>query len=605
MKSAPTLLATLLLLSSGLQACTPPGQVPGAQVVDRLTLTGTVSFDLPRATQAALAEVASAATVSLIDAVTGNTVGSSVTDGAGAFVLAFRDFTPTNGSAYVLEAVKGLAVGGSPNRVGAGAVRVRTLLYWNGGWQSFTNSSQGSGITVSVATTALAAIVSHKQQAGVSLTLSSLINKLNGSTFDETGTGLSNAADFQPVLGLVSNAISLDQDPLAAIAYDKVTNTYALGTGLAKVTGFTPALPSAGGTLTVKGSNFDRLNGRNAFMFGNVPAATWSVSADKTTATVTLATNAYSSPFTLLQPNGVTQILDPFLEIRGTVGTLSGNGQRNVVDGPGTTSSHHNPLGVAFSSTGVCYVADYGGNRIRKVTRDGVATSFVTVTRPYGMAFAANGDLYVAAGHKILRVAPDGTQTTFAGTGTVGTDNGARLSATFNNPVGLVFDAGGNLYVTDYDNNLIRKIDAGGTVSTLATVQGPYGIALNGAGNLVVAANRANQVLTVTPAGTVTVLAGSGTAATADGTGTGASFNTPIGLSLDPAGNAYVTEEYGYTARKVTPGGVVTTLAGSVDASQDGPLASATFSALYHCAYYLGNLYIADFGGHRLRILTP
>ncbi|MBU6428512.1 MAG: hypothetical protein KGR26_05860, partial [Cyanobacteria bacterium REEB65] len=133
------LLATVALLLVGCHAATslsPGAAVPAVRGTVEFTASSTSAGPAALHTQALMSEVASASTVSLIDPTTGNTVASSVTDASGSFILTFSNFNPSNGSAYTLEAVKGLSVGQAPNRPGAAAVRIRTLLFWNNGWQS-------------------------------------------------------------------------------------------------------------------------------------------------------------------------------------------------------------------------------------------------------------------------------------------------------------------------------------------------------------------------------------------------------------------------------------------------------------------------------------
>lgn len=169
---------------------------------------------------------------------------------------------------------------------------------------------------------------------------------------------------------------------------------------------------------------------------------------------------------------------------------------------------------------------------------------------------------------------PSDVVSTFAGSnGLPGTGAGytddTGTAARFSSPEGLATDSYGNLYVADYGNNRIRK---------------------------------------VTPAGVVTTLAGSGAAATTDGTGTAAAFNKPIGLTVAPDGNLYVCEELGHVVRKVTPSGVVTTFAGTagVAGTTDATGTAANFrNPSDIVADADGNLYVADNGNHALRKITP
>ena len=175
-------------------------------------------------------------------------------------------------------------------------------------------------------------------------------------------------------------------------------------------------------------------------------------------------------------------------------------------------------------------------------------------------------------------VTPAGQTTTIAGSITPGNTNGPALTAaTFNNPSGLAVDASGNIYVADMLNNLIRKI-SNGTVSTLAghdtsaTINGPdtlaafyfpNSVAIDKSGNVYVTEYVTDLIRKIAPDGTVSTFAGSGMSGQADSTGTAASFNGPSGVAVDAAGNLYIADTYNNVIRKITPAGVVSTIAGS------------------------------------------
>lgn len=202
-----------------------------------------------------------------------------------------------------------------------------------------------------------------------------------------------------------------------------------------------------------------------------------------------------------------------------------------------------------------------------------------------------------------------------------GTGSGAR----FSDPQGIVVDPSGNLYVADTFNQVIRKITPAGVVTTLAGTAGvmgsadgtgasasfqyPRGIVLDSAGNLFVADYANNTIRKITPAGVVTTVAGTaGKSGGADGTGAAARFTNPWGLAIDGAENIYVADSANQTIRILTPAGAVTTFAGTADAfgSSDGAGANARFFSPQGVAVdTAGNVYVADTGNATIRKITP
>jgi hypothetical protein len=209
---------------------------------------------------------------------------------------------------------------------------------------------------------------------------------------------------------------------------------------------------------------------------------------------------------------------------------------------------------------------------------------------PLGVAVDGAGNVFVAdnGNDTIRKITPGGVVTTLAGTaGSSGSADGTGAAARFNKPFGVAVDGAGNVFVADYYNNTIRKITPSGVVTTLAGSAGlsgsadgtgavarfnPLGVAVDGAGNVFVADTSNNTIRKITPAGVVTTLAGTaGSSGSADGTGAAARFYGPMGVAVDGAGNVFVADNYD-TIRKITPAGVVTTLAGTAgwNGSADG-----------------------------------
>ncbi|MBV8657120.1 MAG: hypothetical protein JO142_04760 [Burkholderiales bacterium] len=340
------------------------------------------------------------------------------------------------------------------------------------------------------------------------------------------------------------------------------------------------------------------------------------------------------------------------------VTTYAGStGSTGPTDGTGTAAAFNSPQDVVIDASGNLYVADTGNNEIRKITAGGVVTTLAGTTtpnsndgtgaaaafnQPFGLAVDANGNVYVADtyNNEIRMITPAGVVTTVAGSSTANTtysDGTAVCSATatnctqaaFNLPNALALDASGNIYVVDQGNNAIRVITPAGVVTTLAgstsnskSVDGtgsaagfdnPWGIAIDASGNIYVSDYGGQKIRQITSAGVVTTLAGSGTAKSVDGTGAAASFSYPAGIRTDKMGNIIVADSGnnsgsgGNIIRVVTPTGVVTTLAGSGLAdSTDGTGTGAAFNdPTGVTADASGNIYVADSTNNEIRLITP
>ncbi len=233
--------------------------------------------------------------------------------------------------------------------------------------------------------------------------------------------------------------------------------------------------------------------------------------------------------------------------------TFAGRSAIGTADGTGSAARFNLPSGVARDSAGNLYVADTNGQTIRKIASGGVVTTFA------GMAAAQ------------------------------GSADGSLAVARFKSPQSVAIDGNGDLYVADGGNGTIRKITMStGTVSTLAGVAGSFGsadgalvsgvstarfafpqaITIDGTGNVYVADSSNRTIRKISPTGDVTTLAGSaGLSGSVDATGGAARFSSPVGVAVDGAGNVYVADNGNRTIRKVTAGGVVTTMAGQVGVS--------------------------------------
>ena len=317
------------------------------------------------------------------------------------------------------------------------------------------------------------------------------------------------------------------------------------------------------------------------------------------------------------------------------VTTLAGSGKKGFADGAAKEASFKQPAGIALDGSGNIYLADAYNNRIRKITPAGVVTTLAgsgkegfadgmgkdaVFNGPAGIAIDRDGNIYTAEwkGHRVRKITPAGVVTTLAGSGKAGFADGTGAEASFNTPQGVAVDASGNVYVSESGNHRIRRITPSGLVSTLAgsgkpgfadgtgaeaSFKSPTGIALDAVGNVYVSDTGNHQIRKITPSGVVTTLAGSGKPGFQDGQGTKASFNVPFGLAVDRNGNIYVADMGNQRIRKFTPDGFVTTLAGSGKAgAEDGYSTAASFVLPWGVAIdEFGAVYVSDQGNHKIR----
>jgi len=324
------------------------------------------------------------------------------------------------------------------------------------------------------------------------------------------------------------------------------------------------------------------------------------------------------------------------------VTTLAGSpGSHGATDGVGNAASFYTPVAVDVDPAGNLLVTD--GTTVRKVTAEGVVTTIAGTYATsgnadgtgsaarfqwnYGIASDSQGNGFVSdfVNQTIRRVTPAGVVTTFAGFASAGSDDGGPGVARFYNPTDVEVDSNGNVFVADAGNQTIRKITAGGQVSTLAGSAGEYGsadgqgaaarfttpryLAIGGGGELYVSDVGNATIRKVTPDGTVSLLAGRvGQVGDADGVGTEARFGSPGGMRVDGAGNLIVADRSNKTIRKVTPAGVVSKLAGvsNSSGSEDGAGNVARFAQPTGVTIGPdGNIFVTDQENSTVRKVTP
>lgn len=385
------------------------------------------------------------------------------------------------------------------------------------------------------------------------------------------------------------------------------------GGSSAPATGTSPTTPPVGATFKVAG-----------LVVGL--EASGLVVANNTSDTVTVAKGATSFVFgTQVASGGAYSVTFPSqpggFQSCSITGAASGTANADVSLPVICTDAVVSVSTLAGSDT-----AGYADGTGSAAKFGGDPTVVVAGTRLAGLALDGSGNIYVAdsLNSRIRKITTAGVVTTFAGSGAFGSVDGTAATASFSTPAAMVFDAAGNMFVTDTQAHNVRKIATDGTVTTFAgsgiyssvdgtgiqaSFRAPSGIVIDSAGNLYVGDAEAHVIRKITAAGVVTTFAGTNNVAgSADGTGTAASFNDPAGLAIDAAGNLFVADAKNNKIRKVTPAGVVTTYAGSGTAgSGDSTTAtSATFNVPVNLAIDSdGFLYVADTNSKLIRKISP
>ena len=333
--------------------------------------------------------------------------------------------------------------------------------------------------------------------------------------------------------------------------------------------------------------------------------------------------------------------------IGGIITTVAGTGAQNFTGdgGPATSATLNFIEDIALAPDGRLFLADFNNFRVRVVSGGNIATfagngnsnysgdggpaTNAVLSVPTGLARDKSGNLYVCdqAANRVRRIDPFGTIDVFAGSNRpgYGGDGGPATQASLAFPVQVKLDTAGNLYISDNVNNRIRKVTPSGVISTFAGTgvsgfsgdggpasaaqfSSPAGLAFDGAGNLYVTDSA--RVRKITPAGIITTVAGNG-ATGSDGDGgpaVKATLNAPVGLAFDSAGNLYIGDSGANVVRKVSPGGIISTFAGSGQAGfsgDGGPASAALLQGPSGVAMdAAGNVYIADSGNNRIRQVT-
>lgn len=319
----------------------------------------------------------------------------------------------------------------------------------------------------------------------------------------------------------------------------------------------------------------------------------------------------------------------------GTITTIAGNGTWGCSGdgGPATAAQLYQPDGVSLGLDGSIYIEDSGNHRIRRIGPDGIITTFAgngscSGSTPIGPSSASVAQADPAAGDSIgpkrvpVRAEGEGVSTLALG------DGGPANQANLNTPYGVAAAPDGSVYIADGMNNRIRKVTPDGIITTVAgtglccfggdggpataaRLNFPWGVTLGPDGSLYIADTGNNRIRRVTPDGIITTVAGNGFYSFGGdgGPATGASFRNPDRVAVAADGSIYIPDSNNYRLRRVGPDGIITTVAGDGFynfGGDGGPAAGAQLRFIYDVSIAPdGTLYVADTGNQRVRRILP
>jgi hypothetical protein len=335
-----------------------------------------------------------------------------------------------------------------------------------------------------------------------------------------------------------------------------------------------------------------------------------------------------------------------FAQVITTIAGVDSAGY-NGDGGAAVASALNHPFSIAVNNSGNVFIADRYNSRIRMVSAagiistiagtgvvgfsgDGGPATLAQIGWPTGVAADDAGNVFFAdKGNNVIRkINPAGFISTFAGNGTAGSagDGGPATAAGLNQPNGVAVDIAGNVFIADQGNSLIRKVSLSGMITTIAgtgtlgyngdgipatnaQLQNPYTVAADRTGNVYICDVDNERIRKVSPDGIITTVAGNGTGGSSGngGPASAAELSEPIGVAVDSAGNVYIADAWNSRICVVNTYGILNTVAGTGTAGfsgDGGPAIVAGLNSPYGVAVDRSGVYVADYANNRIRFIT-